>query len=277
MKPLLQWPGGKSAIAQEITDMMPTDFDRYIEPFVGGGAIWLSLMPNNALISDKNKDIIRLYQTISRYNPYDIYGYLQDFVRQHNEGGKQFYYALREDSGVGMSPPWHAARMLFLSKTSFNGLYRVNKSGKFNVPYGRPSKHVQDYIVKLEQLLELSDYLTKANIAISCKDFEDVLREATPNDFVYLDPPYVPTSTTASFTAYTPDGFTMEDQRRLRDCLIRLREQDTRFILSNSDTPETRRLYEGFDMQTIGVKRGIKPKLDIKKHQPTQELLIYNL
>lgn len=234
-------------------------------------------MPNKALISDKNKDIIRLYQTISRYNPYDIYRYLQNFVRRHNEEGKQFYYALREDSGVGMSPLWHAARILFLSKTSFNGLYRVNKSGKFNVPYGHPSKHVREYIVKLEQLLALSEYLTRANVTISCKDFEDALRETNPNDFVYLDPPYIPTSTTASFTAYTPDGFTMGDQRRLRDCLIRLRDQGTRFILSNSDTPETRSLYEGFDMRTIGVKRGIKPRSDIKKHQPTQELLIYNL
>lgn len=192
-------------------------------------------------------------------------------------GGKQFYYALRKDNGMGMSPPWHAARMLFLSKTSFNGLYRVNKSGKFNVPYGHPSKHVREYIVRLEQLLELSGYLTKANVTLSCKDFEDALREATSNDFVYLDPPYIPTSTTASFTAYTPDGFTMKDQRRLRDCLVHLREQNTRFILSNSDTPETRRLYEGFDMRITGVKRGIKPRFDIKKHQPTQELLIYNL
>ena len=234
-------------------------------------------MPNKALISDKNKDIIRLYQTISRYNPYDIYRYLQDFVKQHNEEGKQFYYALREDMGVEMSPPWHAARMLFLSKTGFNGLYRVNKSGKFNVPYGHPSKHVREYVVRLEQLLELSGYLTKSNVTISCEDFEDALGEANPNDFVYLDPPYIPTSTTASFTAYTPDGFTMEDQRRLRDCLVRLREQGTRFILSNSDTPETRGLYKGFDMRTISVKRGIKPRSDIKKHQPTQELLIYNL
>ena len=234
-------------------------------------------MPNNALISDKNKDIIRLYQTISRYNPYDIYRHLQDFVRQYNEGGKQFYHTLREDNGTGAPPPWHAARMLFLSKTSFNGLYRVNKSGKFNVPYGRPSKHVREYIVRLEQLLELSNYLTKANVTISCKDFEDTLREATSNDFVYLDPPYIPTSTTASFTAYTPDGFAIEDQCRLRDCLVRLREQGTRFILSNSDTPETRSLYEGFDIRTIGVKRGIKPRSDIRKHQPAQELLIYNL
>lgn len=234
-------------------------------------------MPNNALMSDKNKDIIKLYQTIGRYNPYDIYKHLQDFVRQHNEGGKQFYYSLREDKGVGMPPPWHAARMLFLSKTGFNGLYRVNKSGKFNVPYGHPSKHVREYIVRLEQLLELSRYLTKANVTISCKDFEDTLRETKPNDFVYLDPPYIPTSATASFTAYTPDGFTMTDQRRLRDCVTRLRNQDTRFILSNSNTPETRELYKGFDMRTIGVKRGIKPKSDIKRHQPTQELLIYNL
>lgn len=244
---------------------------------MGGGAIWLSLMPNKALISDKNKDIIRLYQTISRYNPYDIYLYLQDFVKQHNEGGKQFYYSLREDEGIRMPPPWHAARMLFLSKTSFNGLYRVNKSGKFNVPYGHPSKHVREYVVRLEQLLELSGYLTKANVTLSCKNFGDALREATSNDFVYLDPPYIPTSTTASFTAYTPDGFTMEDQRRLRDSLIRLREQGTRFILSNSDTSETHRLYKGFNIRTIGVNRGIKPKSDIKKHQPTQELLIYNL
>lgn len=234
-------------------------------------------MPNNALISDKNKDIIRLYQTISRYNPYDIYGYLQNFVRRHNEEGKQFYYALREDSGVGMSPPWHAARMLFLSKTGFNGLYSVHKSGKFNVPYGRPSKHVREYIVRLEQLLELSEYLSKANVTISCKDFKDTLREANSNDFVYLDPPYIPTSTTASFTAYTPDGFTMEDQCRLRDYLVYLKEQGTHFILSNSDTSETRNLYEGFDIRTIGVNRGMKPRSDIKKHQPTQELLIYNL
>ena len=164
---------------------------------MSGGAVWLSLMPNKALISDKNKDIISLYQTISRYNPYDIYGYLQNFVKQHNEEGKQFYYTLREDSGVGMSPSWHGARMLFLSKTSFNGLYRVNKSGKFNVPYGHPSKHVREYIVRLEQLLDLSGYLTKANVTISCRDFEDTLGEANPNDFVYLDPPYIPTSNTA--------------------------------------------------------------------------------
>ena len=235
------------------------------------------MTPNKALISDKNKDIIRLYQTINQYNPYDIYLCLQDFVKQHNSEGKQFYYALREDSGVGMSPPWHAARMLFLSKTAFNGLYRVNKSGKFNVPYGRPSKHVRDYIVKLEQLLALPEYLSRANVIISCKDFEDTLREATSNDFVYLDPPYIPTSTTASFTSYTPDGFTMKDQRRLRDCLVRLRERGTHFILSNSDTSKTRSFYEGFDIRTTRVKRGIKPKSDIKKHQPTQELLIYNL
>lgn len=234
-------------------------------------------MPNKALISDKNKDIISLYQTISRYNPYDIYGYLQNFVRQHNEEGKQFYYSLRENGGVGMPPSWHSARMLFLSKTSFNGLYRVNKSGKFNVPYGHPSKHVREYIVRLEQVLALSEYLTRSNVTISCKDFEDALKEATPNDFVYLDPPYIPTSATASFTAYTPDGFMMEDQRRLRDCVARLRGQGIRFILSNSDTPETRELYKGFDMRTISVKRGIKPGSDIEKHQPTQELLIYNL
>lgn len=123
-----------------------------------------------------------------------------------------------------MSPPWHAARMLFLSKTSFNGLYKVNKSGKFNVPYGRPSKHVREYIVKLEQLLAFSEYLTRGNVTISCKDFEDTLRETNHNDFVYLDPPYIPTSNTASFTAYTPDGFTMEDQRRLRDCVVRLKK-----------------------------------------------------
>ncbi len=212
------------------------------------------MLPKNAVINDANEDLIRVYEVI-RDEPADLISLLKKHEALHS---KEYFYQLRgldrSDAYAALTSVEKAARLLYLNKTCFNGLYRVNARGEFNVPFGR-YKHPN--IVNEAGILAASESLRGAGIHISCKDYKEILAAARPGDFVYLDPPYMPLSASSSFTAYTDKGFGYEEQKNLRDACDALRARGIPFIESNSDTPEIRELYKNYDIRQVKARRSI--------------------
>lgn len=253
-KPFLKWAGGKRALMPHLLRLMPEDFENYFEPFVGGGALFFELANQGkfndgasvaenrrAELSDANERLIRSYRGV-RDGIEDVIYHL-----------KQRAYTPEEFARIrGLNVDAHfsdigaAAWMIYLNKCCFNGLYRVNKSGNFNVPFGR---YVDPVICDEPRLRACSAALQGVNILR--QDFEVTAQHAQAGDFVYFDPPYVPTKAT-SFVAYEKGGFTMADQARLRDCALELKRRGVHVMLSNSAAPEVFELYrEGFDVHVV--------------------------
>lgn len=236
-RPFLKWAGGKTQLADALLKRMPARFYTYHEPFVGSGAIFFRLyregwLRHGAVLSDINVELIDTYRAI-RDCVTEVVRILAEFPHT-----REFYYNIREQEPWALSLPERAARMIYLNKTGYNGLYRVNRQGKFNVPFGRYKS--PKYLDK-ENLLAVSRALQ--NVEILCAPFDTVVERAEPGDWVYFDPPYVPVSQTANFTSYHTNGFGLQDQERLRDICIQLSQNNVYIMLSNSDTPIVRSLY----------------------------------
>jgi len=235
-RPFLKWAGGKTQLANDLVVRLPPSFKTFHEPFVGSGALFFRLYREKniqrAYLSDLNRELIDAYLAV-RDCVDDVIKWLSQFPHD-----KDFYYRLRSQDAWELSVAGRAARMIYLNKTGFNGLYRVNRQGKFNVPFGRykSPKYLDE-----ENLRAVSEALK--NVDIECAPFESVLDRARAGDLVYFDPPYVPLSATANFTAYQANGFTLEDQKRLRDVCVELTRKKVYVILSNSDTRFIRDLY----------------------------------
>jgi DNA adenine methylase len=236
-RPFLKWAGGKTQLTDELLARMPVDFHTYHEPFVGSGALFFRLYREqkikHAILSDINAELIDTYIAI-RDAVAEVIRLLAEFPHE-----KKFYYALREKDPWSMTISERAARMIYLNKTGYNGLYRVNRQGRFNVPFGRYKS--PRYLDK-DNLLAVSRAL--GNVEILCTSFEAVIERAKPGDWVYFDPPYVPLSQTSHFTSYHADGFRLHDQERLRDICMELSQKNVYITLSNSDTAFIRSLYD---------------------------------
>ncbi|MDL2234024.1 DNA adenine methylase [Ruminococcaceae bacterium OttesenSCG-928-L11] len=258
LKPYLKWAGGKRQLLPQIRLHLPADFaDRtYYEPFVGAGAVLFELHPTRAVINDFNSQLILTYRMIR-----DEVDALVAALREHQrQNSREYYYTIRQmdrepDAFHALPDVEKAARLIFMNKTCYNGLYRVNSQGLFNVPYGR---YRNPAICEEGTLRAVSRYLRDNAVEICNGDFEQAVEGAGEDAFVYFDPPYHSPGNT-NFTGYQPDGFTEADQRRLRDTAIRLTERGAKCLLSNSDTEFIRELYSApcFHIHTVQAKRAI--------------------
>lgn len=275
-RPFLKWAGGKARLAAAIAARAPT-FRAYHEPFIGGGAVFFELASRHprldALLADANAALVEAYVVV-RDNVDELIAALAGLEAAYLAAApherSHVYYRQRQSEPRTQAA--RAARLLFLNRTCYNGLYRVNRSGAFNVPHGR---YRNPRICRADELRDASHALQTATISVA--DFADACAAATPGDFVYLDPPYVPLSATAHFTAYTGDDFGPADQVRLADAFAQLTERGVAALLSNSDHPTVRELYagQGYDMEVVAMSRAINSHAGGRA--PIGELLIGNL
>ena len=266
-RPSWKWAGGKRQLLPELHKHVPEKFGRYFEPFFGGGALFWSLQPKTSTIGDLNVELTTALKEIKN-NVGDLIVVLRSFERSHLKRKKAFYLELRDD--VPTKGTETAARFITLNRLGFNGLYRVNKSGGFNVPYGKwaSTPKVCDEV----NLKACSLALRGASIVHG--DFAHIVMPARPGDFCYFDSPYWPVSATADFTSYTKDGFDAADQERLRDLALKLKRSGVKVLLSNADMPQVRKLYkQGFEMRRVEARRGINS--DATKRGTVGELLIW--
>ena len=246
-KPILKWAGGKTQMLNDLLPKVPSSYGRYIEPFFGGGAMYFALRPENAIIADSNPELINMYRQVAA-NVDEVIQYLKKY-----ENTSEMFYTVREQEWTQLPKAEAAARTIFLNRTCFNGLYRVNKQGKFNVPYG---KYANPKICDEDGLKAASEALKKAEIL--CGDYLLVLDHyAQPGDFVFLDPPYLPISEYADFKRYTKEQFYEEDHIELAKIIMRLQERGCHIILTNSNHPLVHELYAPFTIDVIQTKRHI--------------------
>jgi DNA adenine methylase len=265
-RPPWKWAGGKRQLLPELHKHVPSSFGRYFEPFFGGGALYWNLQPKAATIGDLNAELTTALKCI-KSNVSSLIIMLRSFELSHLKRKKAFYLELRED--VPHRDVEVAARFITLNRLGFNGLYRVNKAGGFNVPYGKWASTPK--VCDEPNLKVCSSALRGTSIVHG--DFADIVMPARRGDFVYFDCPYVPVSATADFTSYTRDGFTLEDQERLRDLALKLKKSGVKVLLSNSDVPQVRKLYKGFELRRVEARRGINS--DASKRGAVGELLIW--
>ena len=246
-KPILKWAGGKTQMLGDLLPKVPKSYGRYIEPFFGGGAMFFALQPENAIIADSNPELINMYRQVAE-NVDEVISCLKKY-----ENTTEMFYAVREQDWMCLPKAEAAARTIFLNRTCFNGLYRVNKQGKFNVPYG---KYANPRICDEEGLKAASEALKKAEIL--CGDYLLVLEHyAQAGDFVFLDPPYLPISEYADFKRYTKEQFYEEDHVELAKMIMRLQERGCHVVLTNSNHPLVHELYAPFTIDVIQTKRHI--------------------
>lgn len=273
-RPFLKWAGGKAKLAPRILEEAPPGFARYWEPFAGAAAVFFALSAGShrAVLNDANPDLVETF-TVLRDSPAELIERLrilsQDYLSGDNEARRELFYAVRATRPG--RPIDRAARFIFLNKTCYNGLFRVNASGGFNVPHGR---YKQPRILDEALLDDCSRALR--TVEVRCADFTEVCREAEPGDFVYLDPPYHPLTATANFTGYTRADFGMADQVRLRDVFEDLTRRGVAAALSNSEHEFTQKLYGGlgYGVQVVSMSRAINSRGSARA--PVPELLIDN-
>lgn len=261
MKPLLKWAGGKRHIAGELISLFPEDWDKqtYFEPFIGGAALFFELSPKQAVISDVNKRLIGFYQHV-REDLDALMAQIQtiskNFDECHDDSKKEYFLNLRAEFNSSDVESLESASKLFaLNKLCFNGLYRENSTGGFNVPFGQKKKFPS---IEFDDFKNASFALQRAEVKVS--DFEATVASAQSGDFVYFDPPYIPIDITSSFTSYHADGFTLEDQKRLANLLHDLKSRNIKALCSNSETQKTREIYEGLNIKVIQAPRMVSAK-----------------
>lgn len=272
--PFLKWAGGKAKLARAILERLPASAGAYHEPFLGGGAVFFRFADANpgsrACINDQNEALAETYRVL-RDTPDALIERLQRladrYLADDVAGRAACYYAVRA-SEPG-DPAGRAARLIFLNRTCYNGLHRLNRSGRFNVPHGR---YVRPRILDEENLRACSAALATADV--SSLDFEDACAAAAPGDAVYLDPPYFPLSPTSRFTAYTAAGFGWAEQERLARAFRQLTRRGVFALLSNSAHPAIAGLYPGFEVEEVPMSRAINSRADRRNAIP--ELLVSN-
>jgi DNA adenine methylase len=260
--PAVKWPGSKRDLGDEIASLLPPKFCRYFEPFCGGAALFFALQPGRSTLSDANADLIDMYGALRN----DLAGVIAE-LRTMRYASEEYYAARAEFNERSASLARRAALFIYLSKTGFNGLFRVNRSGKHNVPFGR---YTNPTICDVDRLTACSAALQRADLHVA--SFESVLEWAKPGDLVYLDPPYVPASDTSSFVAYTAAGFQDAMHARVADVFRELASRCVYVVASNSDTERTRELYRGF--RTVETARGGGMNCDPTKRGKVGELII---
>lgn len=252
LQPFTKWTGGKRQLLEELRSYMPETYGRYFEPFVGGGALFFDLAPEQAVINDFNEELINAYRQIKN-NPAELINLL---IKHKENNSKDYYLALRSADRDGrisrMTGVERAARILYMLRVDFNGLYRVNSKNQFNVPYGR---YKNPKIVDVDLLYQISEYLNENDVEILQTDFAEAVKDAETGDFVYFDPPYIPLNETSSFTSYTHEGFSYEEQVRLRDTFKELTERGVYAMLSNSSNPLVEELYKDFNIYFVEAQR----------------------
>ena len=266
--PFVKWAGGKRQLLPELIKRVPK-FTTYCEPFVGGGALFLYLQPQKAVINDFNHDLINAYIAIK--NDVDnLIGYLSTY-----KNDSESYYKIREldrlPSFQNMSPTQKASRIIYLNKTCYNGLFRVNSMGEFNSPFG---SYKSPNIVNEPTLRALHNYFQKAEISFTSGDFEKSVKNLKKGTFVYFDPPYDPVSASSNFTGYTSLGFDKKEQERLKRVCDELSTQGIKFLLSNSATDFILDLYKEYIIEKIPAKRIINS--DATNRGNVDEVLIKN-
>jgi DNA adenine methylase len=254
LNPILKWVGGKRQMLKDIGRKLPETYGRYYEPFLGGGALFFALNPKRATISDLNPELMNVYLSV-RDNVDEVIKRLSEYK---NEEG--FFYETRKKRWEDLNKFEAAARTIFLNRTCFNGLYRVNKSGGFNVPFG---KYKNPKIINIENLTEVSNALK--NTTIICEDYLKVLKKAKSGDLIFLDPPYLPISEFSDFKRYTKEQFHKEDHLKLADEVRRLNAKGCYIILTNSNSPIVYELYKGFNIEVIQTRRNINSKPNLRK------------
>jgi DNA adenine methylase len=254
-QPFLKWAGGKRQLLPEIRKYIPKKISTYYEPFIGAGAVLFDLQPKRAVINDVNLELVNTYLQIQGETIDDLIADLQK-----HENIPEYFYEIRDldrkPEYLELTPIQRASRLIYLNKTCFNGLFRVNSQGQFNVPFG---KYKNPNIVNEIVLRAAHHYLSTNDIQILNGDFADAVANARRGDFVYLDPPYDPVSDTSSFTGYSLDGFGRAEQERLRDLYLDLHERGCKVLLSNSATDFIKDLYDhnDFHIEIVGATRSI--------------------
>lgn len=255
--PFLKFAGGKTALLPEILPRLPAKIGTYYEPFVGGGAVFFALAAEGrfkrAVIGDSNEELMNVYAMVRDYA-----SELMVFLDHGIDGIKQdekTYYQIRAQNPKTLNPLMRATRMIYLNKVGFNGLYRVNRKGVFNVPWGR-----QEGRTLFDEANILMCWRALQQVALTSLDFEQTVLPAKRGDVVYMDPPYVPLTPTANFTTYTAGGFGLADQTRLRDVAKSLVKRGVHVLLSNADTSLVRKLYRGFKIEKVQAPRRVNSK-----------------
>lgn len=269
ISPVLKWVGGKRQLLEYILPFIKKNCT-YIEPFLGGGAVLFSYQPKRAIINDYNFELMNVYSIIKKH-PEEL---IQILELHRINNSEDYYYEIRsydrDESYKKMPLIEKAARIIYLNKTCYNGLYRVNTSGQFNSPYG---KYKNPNIVNAPVIRAISKYFNENDVVLMCGDYKDALAKARKGNFVYLDPPYMPISTSSNFTGYTERGFGYEQQKELKHECDKLRDKGVRFVQSNSDCPEIRELYSEYTIVTVQAKRSVNS--NPTKRGEITEVLIY--
>ena len=271
-QPFLKWAGGKRQLLPVIKEFIPK-FTQYYEPFVGAGAVLFFLQPKKSTINDTNSELINCYQVI-KDNPEK----LLDLCQQHKEkNSKEYYYKLREQDRSRdfylKTSVERAARIIYLNKTCFNGLFRVNNNGQFNVPYG---KYVNPTIADAKVIRAINTYLNQNDVQILNGDFEKAVSTAKKGAFIYFDPPYHPISNTSSFTGYNMKGFGEDEQKKLKNLCDKLSDKGCKVLISNSSASLIRELYTDsrYKIEEVNASRAIN--VVSSKRSKIKELLIHN-
>lgn len=259
--PFLKWAGGKRWLVSTYPDLLKIPFKRYIEPFLGSGAVFFHLAPDRAILADRNHELIETYQAIKD----DWKGVKRELQKHHRNHSKKYYYAMRGSNP--RTPHTKAARFIYLNRTCWNGLYRVNLKGKFNVPLG----------TKTSVVLESDDFevisLLLRNADLRDSDFENIIDLAGPGDFVFVDPPYTVKHNLNGFIKYNETLFTWNDQIRLRDAVVQAKERGATVLLTNAYHRSVRRLYEGVGVHHR-LKRNSVLAADSEKRKLCEELFL---
>jgi DNA adenine methylase len=269
VRPFLKWAGGKRQLLPELKKYVPQRFGTYYEPFLGGGALFLALQRKRAVVNDTNAELINCYTVIR-----DAVDDLIAALSQHRNE-EAYYYEVRDwdrsPDFASRPPVERAARIIFLNKTCYNGLFRVNSQGQFNVPFG---KYKAPTIVDAAVLRAVSKYLNNDTIKLLNMDFADVVRKARCNDFIYFDPPYDPVSDTASFTGYDVNGFSRAEQIRLKGVVDDLNKRGCKVLLSNAYTSFIEDLYSSYRCVKVGASRAINS--NAQGRGKVDEILVMN-
>lgn len=270
MKPVIKWAGGKAQLLEHIRSMQPKDYNNYYEPFLGGGAVLFGLAPQKAIVNDINPELINMYLKIKNV-PNEVVSALTLLDKEHESAvdANAYYYSIRErfNQNLGSNSSEQAARLIYINKHCFNGLYRVNSKGFFNVPFNNKVKG--DSFDK-DNIIEISAYLNNVHILVG--DFESALEAVRQGDFVFFDSPYVPLNPT-SFTDYTKEGFDYEDHVRLAELYKKLSKQGVYCMLTNHNTNLVNELYKDFHIKVVQVSRNINSKASARKGE---EVIITN-
>ncbi len=268
--PVVKWVGGKRQLLQDILKHVPDKFSTYYEPFLGGGAVLFALQPCRAVVNDINEELINVY-TVIRDNVEDL---IED-LKSHENRADYFYEIREKDRNKEiygkMNNIEKASRILYLNKTCYNGLFRVNQQGEFNTPFGR---YKNPNIANEATLRAVSNYFNKAKITFRCEDFKEAVKDVRKGSFVYFDPPYDPVSESANFTGYDRGGFDRSEQVRLKKLCDELSKKSVKFLLSNSATDFILELYKDYNIVIVQANRFVNSRGD--KRGKVEEVLVKN-